>query len=690
MSTQKNGFLICSALVFATFSTPLFAATNPAAIETLVITAKRKPEQRLNLASNINVIEQGTIQENQAVHINQLSTHSPGVWISRGNGQENLTAIRSGVLTGPASCGAFVFAEDSIPLRGQGFCNANQLFGSHFQQARQIEIVRGPSSAGYGSNALQGVINVLTPKVGQAGSYLQASGGPDDYQTFSFSRDSRDGQGLLVQGFASHDNGYQDNSAYAQQKLLLKHHNKNLNKTTTSALALNNLNQETAGLITGYKAYENSDLRRQNPNPEAFRDARSLRAYQRHTTHLETGADIVITPYLRSHTMRFAQHWLPWAPIEENQHSSLGLRSALQNVQASDYRWSSGFDIEYSDAKLQEYQNSPTSISGFSGEVRPQGHHYDYQIKSLVLSSFAQTEISITPKHEIHTGIRLTHTRYDYENRLSDGKACAASVSDNDCRYYRPSDRLHKFDDLSFDIAYLYKYSSSSSAWLKLAQAFRAPETTELFRLQRGQKNTGFDSEKMQGIELGWRTLTKRWQFEMSLYWQQKSDVILQNSATKTFIGQGRTEHKGLEIQNTLALSDSLSWLSTLAISKHTYASDLAISNQNIKGNDIDTAPRQTASTQLRWQVSEPFNAAVELLHLSRYYLDAENLHRYDGHTLANLRLHYQLNPHFKLSLIIYNIADIDYAERADFGFGNYRYSVGQERSSYIRLRYDF
>lgn len=689
MSTNTHGPLLLMLLATAAPASSS-QANEVAVIETLVITAKRKPEQRLNLAGNINVIGQQAISNSQAVHINQLATHSPGVWISRGNGQENLTAIRSGVLTGPASCGAFVFAEDSIPLRGQGFCNANQLFGSNFQQARQIEVVRGPSSAGYGSNALQGVVNVLTPEVGKAGSYLQASGGPHDYQSLNFSRDSRDEQGLLVQGFASHDNGDKDDSGYAQQKLLLKHQSKNGNKTTTSALALHHLNQETAGFIRGYKAYKDAALKHQNPNPEAFRDAHSLRAYQRHTTRLENGADLVITPYLRSNKMRFAQHWLPWSPIEENSHSSLGLHSALQNVQAKDYRWSSGFDIEYSYANLLEYQSKATSTSGFSGEVRPQGKHYDYQINSLILSSFAQSETSIKPKHEIHTGIRLTHTRYDYDNRLSDGKACASSVSDSDCRYYRPADRLHKFDDLSFDIAYLYKQSKNSSAWFKLAQAFRAPETTELFRLQRGQKSTAFDSEKMQGIELGWRTLSSKWQFEISAYWQKKSDVILQNSATKTIIGEGSTEHKGLEILNSLALTKSLNWLTTLSISKHIYASDLAISQRNIKGNEIDTAPRQTASTQLQWQISEALGVELELLHLGQHYLDAENLHRYDGHNLGNFRLHYQFNPQLKLGLSVYNIEDADYAERADYGFGSYRYFVGQQRSTYLNIRYDF
>ena len=36
------------------------------------------------------------------------------------------------------------------------------------------------------------------------------------------------------------------------------------------------------------------------------------------------------------------------------------------------------------------------------------------------------------------------------------------------------------------------------------------------------------------------------------------------------------------------------------------------------------------------------------------------------------------------------NLTDEDYAERADFGFGSYRYFVGQPRGLYVELGYNF
>src|SRR6478736_5889814 len=73
--------------------------------------------------------------------------------------------IRSPVLTGPGGCGAFLVAEDSLPIRPVGFCNQNEIFELNYEQAGTLEILRGPGSAVFGASAVHGVVNVLTPDV---------------------------------------------------------------------------------------------------------------------------------------------------------------------------------------------------------------------------------------------------------------------------------------------------------------------------------------------------------------------------------------------------------------------------------------------------------------------------------------------------------------------------------------------
>jgi iron complex outermembrane recepter protein len=48
------------------------------------------------------------------------------------------------------------------------------------------------------------------------------------------------------------------------------------------------------------------------------------------------------------------------------------------------------------------------------------------------------------------------------------------------------------------------------------------------------------------------------------------------------------------------------------------------------------------------------------------------------------------VDPRWRASLRITNLLDEDYAERADFGFGQYRYFVGEPRGAYLEISYQF
>ena len=64
--------------------------------------------------------------------------------------------------------------------------------------------------------------------------------------------------------------------------------------------------------------------------------------------------------------------------------------------------------------------------------------------------------------------------------------------------------------------------------------------------------------------------------------------------------------------------------------------------------------------------------------------MDASNDHLYPGHTLLNARSSYQLSPNMRLSARLDNIANVNYAERADFAFGSERYFPGTPRGLFV------
>ena len=74
--------------------------------------------------------------------------------------------------------------EDQVPTRPSGFCNVNQLFEVNISQAQRIDVLRGPGTVTYGSNALHGAISIATrgPAAQPYSTYSLESGSNDYYR----------------------------------------------------------------------------------------------------------------------------------------------------------------------------------------------------------------------------------------------------------------------------------------------------------------------------------------------------------------------------------------------------------------------------------------------------------------------------------------------------------------------------
>ena len=120
-----------SYLTLLLLTTSVFGQEQQQPIEKITVTASRVSQNILDVAGNISLLDDESLRLIEQQHINQALVRIPGGWISRGNGQEHLTAIRSPVLTGAGGCGAFFIAQDGISLRAPGFCNVNQLFDAN-------------------------------------------------------------------------------------------------------------------------------------------------------------------------------------------------------------------------------------------------------------------------------------------------------------------------------------------------------------------------------------------------------------------------------------------------------------------------------------------------------------------------------------------------------------------------------
>lgn len=644
------------------------------AVERIVITANRSESRAIATPASVDALSGETLALIGHQHINQALSRISGTWISRGNGQEHLTAIRSPVLTGAGGCGAFFMALDGISLRAPGFCNANQLFDANSEQASSIEVLRGPASTLYGSNAVHGVINVLSPNaVNNKDNYLAVRAGRDDHVNTRLglrSQQGKDAFGVFTN--ITQNNGYQENSGYDQQKLTAVYQHEGDVWQNKTLVDLANLNQETAGFVQGFEVYNDPQIRRTNPNPEAFRDAKSLRAYSAFSRDLP-GGRLTLTPFLRWNEMAFLQHFLPWKALEENASTSIGFQAKyLFNIDNVTIR--SGLDTDFTQASLKE-----TQAQEFSATI-PAGEHYNYDVDATQIGAYTQIEWQLDDLMVVAGG-RIEYINYDYNNLLSDGSACAAGI--DGCRFSRPSDQTVDFSTFSPTLSLLYSLNSTQSIYAKLSQGFRAPQATELFRLQNSQLVSDLDEEKMDALEFGWRFSSDSLAAHAAIFMQEKANFIFQDSNRQN-VSNGETSHAGAEVSVAYDIANNIRINANLAYAKHEYTNDLTLTRTSIKGNEIDTAPEFMGSMQVAWNVTPNLLTELSLQRMGNYFVNPENTAEYGGHTLVDLNLRYAISTQWVISANVYNMLDEDYAERADFGFGNYRYFVGQPRRIFL------
>lgn len=636
-------------------------------------------------------IDAADIARTRPAHASELFARVPDVWVSRGDGQESLIAIRSPVLTGAGACGAFQILEDGIPIRPAGFCNVNQLFEVDFAQAAAVEVARGPASSQYGANALHGAINIVTPRPGPQRWTLGLEAGPDDTATGRLSAGSRHWR-LDAQG--ADTNGFRDAAPVGEQKLGLAHATELGRWQVTTRLAASNLNQETAGFIFGKNAYRRAGLRRDNVNPEAYRDASSARLSSAWRAVLGEDTALSITPYARWSRMDFLQHFLLGQPTETNGQRSAGVLLDMRKPLPGGIDWQAGASVEYARGFLQEVQASALSTGTPAQQAtRPAGVHYDFEVASRMAGLWQALDVPLDAAGRWHVlaSLRAETIGYDYDNRAltgntrDDGTPCGFGG----CLFNRPADRTDDFTNLAGRLGVRHGEPSNGQWHAALSSGFRPPQVTELYRLQRGQTTADLDSERLDGVELGYRRAWSHLRLDLTAFGMKKRHFIF-TDAQGFNVSDGRTRHYGLEAEATWrpAARHELNLAASLA--RHRYDFDRAASGGEkiARGNEIDTAPPFMAN--LRWQYRPQRDLTVELeaIHMGRYYLDAANSARYPGHTLANLRADWAANAHATLFARLTNLTGRDYAERADLAFGSYRYFPGRPRELFVGVEW--
>ena len=158
-------------LLLLFISTPLLAQTVKIADE-IIVTASELPETVASTPAAVTVITRKDIDEHAARDVADVLREVPGLAISRSGSPGKATSLFT---RGAASTQTLVL-WNGIEINNPYFAGYDW---GRFSAAgvEQIEVARGPFSALYGSEAMAGVVNILTtPKTSGLRAEVQSGG----------------------------------------------------------------------------------------------------------------------------------------------------------------------------------------------------------------------------------------------------------------------------------------------------------------------------------------------------------------------------------------------------------------------------------------------------------------------------------------------------------------------------------
>ena len=191
--------------------------------ETTVLIGLRKEVPVEKTATNITVISEEEIKNSDAKNVGEVLENKTGiVEVSKYGTLGSLSELR--IRSGGSSSKQVLLMIDGRPVNdiSGGSSNLSEIPTENIEK---IEVLRGPSSALYGANALGGVVNIITKKATtqKPKTEIGLNYGSFNTQNYNFNFSAMPGKAnIFLAGSKNLTDGFRDNSDYDSTNLSAK------------------------------------------------------------------------------------------------------------------------------------------------------------------------------------------------------------------------------------------------------------------------------------------------------------------------------------------------------------------------------------------------------------------------------------------------------------------------------------
>ena len=674
-----------SLALFSVFSTQTFAEeTNAEALAPIVVTAAGTSQDLKDAPASISIVNKEQLKQHPSNRLEEALQDIPGVNVSGSNVNKSDISIRGlpADYTLIMVDGRRQNTRESRPNGNGGFEGA---FIPPVNAIERIEVVRGPMSSLYGSDAMGGVVNIITKNVtkewtGSASvgftAHDKSTFGNGDHGNFFVSGPLvQDKLGLQVYGGAD----------YRPEDNIIGGSNRNKNRNINAKLSFTPTDKQTFILEGGRHLLEKQETPGKSLALTTTRGAS--------VAHNQPGA----THAIRNHWS--LTHQADWDVISSE--LSLYQEKAKREVSTNgvvDSRkpeiTNTVFDAKFmlpvanhffvfggqhQNAKLED--DSVTKVNRMTRTVNGKTQTRSVPVYKNTKNNvhqyafFLEDEINFTDKFLLTLGTRLDHHQ--------------------------------KFGTHWNPRAYaVYHIDDNFSVKGGIAKAFRAPSIREL------SESYVTATEAGAGVIYGNPNLKPETSVneEVSVVYNHDNganatvtlfNTEFKNKLTSHYTGNpdpltgaklykysnvGRANIKGVEVSSHIPFDEhwnvDLSY--TYQHSKRKSDEDISASGVSLRGLPLDNTPKHSASGKLNWIVNDRLSAYTRVAYKGKQIWanprngDNRNAYRTrGGYTTVDLGTTYKVNPNVSLNFAVLNIGN-EIGERVDTNGGSWTVEDGR------------
>ena len=651
------------------FVSPLSQAEESVTTDDVLVTAARVERELMDVNMSVSVITQKEIENNGAQTIADLLKDMPGVEVTTDGSQGSKRIMIRGEKT----------FSTLVMIDGQRITEEKSMSGTPIlidpSQVERIEVIKGPASVLYGSDALGGAINIITKK----GNGKKAVEGT---VTAGYNS-SNDGGNASAQIFGTAGGwDYRIGASYEGGRDLKLAHGKaeGTDFETKSANAYLAYHVNDNHVFGASVDYFDLDFNSSSPDmtldefyvhvPEwkrlkvgAFDEIRYVNKY---LSKIRT--DVFYqkaTKYMDNHVGAFMG---PGKFMINDNAADNTLKQFGASIQAD---WTltdklyliTGYDLSYE--KLDAESTSFTR--GNMGRPINMDKYLFYRGNLLTQALYASADYNVTDTVTLNFGTRYTYVRTDMKQ--ADGYSISSGKTSN----IQQTTGKKTDGQFVFNAGVLWHPRNDLTLRAAWSQGFRVPLLQERYvDTTMGQTRTvrvgnpDLKPEKSNNFEIGARWVSGPATVDAAIFYNRVTDLITAkpiNKKTSMMMNVAKSETIGMEFTGSYLLGNS-------GFEPHLA---FALLHRTYKENGESTSktgrPGFTATYGVKWAGDVNWGRARADLFARSSSSAEDSVNRYSGWTTLNLTGGFDFGPQNRYSINagFYNILNKDYVTPFSF-----------------------